>query len=200
MERGPSGLVSLVTIDREQFVLAPERVRTRLAHARLGDVASLVEALGDEVTSVGGQARLAYGDAKTLRLVLTKELTAIADDDARLGALEAVSDPTEWREASADESCDVRVGVVEASSLVAVATLQAWNDQIGQVSVFTAWHARGRGLAAGAGSAVVEDALTLGLVPQWRSRIGNDASARVADNLGFVALGTQSFVRIHEGK
>ena len=31
LEPGPSGIVSVVTIDREQFVLAPERVRPRFA-------------------------------------------------------------------------------------------------------------------------------------------------------------------------
>jgi GNAT superfamily N-acetyltransferase len=198
-ERGPAGVVSVVLIDQERFVVAPERWRERLGTALPGDLASLVEVLGDDVAGGGGEARLAYGDASTLRLVPMHGLTAIADDDARLAAMEAVSDPSEWREASADEACDVRVGVVEANALVALATLRAWNDEIGQVSVFTASHARGRGVAAGAGSAVVEQARTRGLVPQWRSRLGNGASARVADKLGFVALGTQVFVRVQEG-
>jgi RimJ/RimL family protein N-acetyltransferase len=57
-------------------------------------------------------------------------------------------------------------------------------------------HTRGTGLASKVGSAAAAHALTLGLVPQWRSRIGNDASARVADRLGFVELGTQQTVRV----
>lgn len=54
--------------------------------------------------------------------------------------------------------------------------------------------ARRRGLASKVGSAAANHALALGLVAQWRSRIGNDASARVADQLGFVELGTQMTV------
>ncbi len=42
----------------------------------------------------------------------------------------------------------------------------------------------------------IEHALTLGCVPQWRSLIGNEASARVGDKLGFVDLGRQVFVRV----
>ena len=122
---------------------------------------------------------------------------ALEDGDARLGALEASSDRTEWLESSADEPGECRFGIVEGDSLLAVAALQVWDDALGHVSVFTAAAARRQGLAARAGAAVVERALALGVVPQWRSRIGNDASASVADRLGFVALGKQMTVRVN---
>ena len=177
-------------------MLAPERLRPRFAGHDPLDLASLVHLLGDDAASVGGEARLAYGDVSTLRLVTTNEFPVIAANDTRLVAMEAISDVSEWQEASADEACDLRVGVLEAGALVALATLQNRGGAIGHVSVFTAAPRADEASPPEPARPWSRRTLTLGLVPQWRSRLGNDASARVADKLGFVALGQQIFVRV----
>lgn len=188
--------VSVVVIGHERLTCAPERLRERIDVDAPTDLSTLIEILGNDVEDVVGQARLAYTDETTFRPVATDGVTRIGDDDARLAALSAASDRSEWSEASADEPCEFRYGVVDDDSLLAVATLQVWNDALGHLGVFSAASARRHGLASKVGSAAATHALTLELVPQWRSRIGNEASARVADQLGFVGLGTQMTVRV----
>jgi RimJ/RimL family protein N-acetyltransferase len=187
--------VSVVMLGSERFTCAPRHLRDRIEGAELEDLSSLVGILGDDVEAVVGEARLSYTDAATLRPVAISGVTEIADD-VRLAVLRAASDPNEWSEAGVDEPGAFRCAVVDDDSLLAVATLRVWDDALGQLGVFTAAHARRRGLASAAGAAAATHALTLGLVPQWRSLIGNDASTRVADRLGFVDLGRQMTVRV----
>jgi len=191
-----SDRVSVVVIGHERFTCGPERWRRRIDDEAPADLSSMIEILGDDVEQVVGAARLAYTDAVAFRPVATGEVTGVGDDDAGVAALRAASDPREWNDASPDEPCEHRCGIVDNDSLVAIATLRVWDDTLGHVGVFSAAHARRRGLASRVGSAVVTHALTLGLVPQWRSRLGNEASARVADQLGFVDLGRQMTVRV----
>ena len=188
--------VAIVTIGRERFVRAPARLRPRLTTDAPVDLASLLVMLGDDVDTVVGEARLAYADEATLRLVAAVDAEDVGDDDPRLAALGAAADPSEWSEGSVAEPCQRRVAITRDESLLAVATLRVWDDVIGHVGVFTAAEARRGGLACKVSSAAVRDALTLGCVPQWRSRVGNDASARVGDRLGFVAAGHQMFLRL----
>jgi RimJ/RimL family protein N-acetyltransferase len=188
--------VSVVVIGPDRFTCAPEQVRGRIDTEAPTELSALIEVLGNDVEHVVGQARLAYTDEATFRAVGTDGVTSVGDDDARLAVLRAASDRGEWSEASADEPCELRYAVVDDDSLLAVATLQIWNDTLGHVGVFSAAHARRHGLASRVGSAVVSYAFTRSLVPQWRSRVGNDASARVGDRLGFVDLGTQMTVRV----
>jgi len=190
-----SGSVSVVVLGRDRFVRAPARLRGSVGESVI-DLRSLLPLLGDEIERVVGEARLAYADDASSRLVSTDGVVDVDDGDAELAALETVSDPNEWSEASVSEPCEHRFGVVEHGALVAVSTVQAWADALGQISVFTTAPARGRGLGTRVGSAAVARSLGLGVVPQWRSRIGNHASERVADGLGFVPLGRQFTVRL----
>jgi hypothetical protein len=135
----------------ERFVCAPDRLHEHVDRNSVFDLRSLVAILDDEVERVVGEARLAYADDTSLRLVATDGVVRVDDDDARLAGLEAVSDPAEWSEASVDEPCEQRLGVVERGALVAISTVQVWADALGQISVFTAAPARGRGLGARAG-------------------------------------------------
>jgi RimJ/RimL family protein N-acetyltransferase len=189
--------VSVVVIGDRTFSTAPPHLRPRLTDPprNLDALVELIERAG-EVVERFGEARLAYGDDGTLQLPDAGNLVAIADDDPRLAALERAADRAEWLEASADEPCVSRFGVVEHGELLALAALQVWDGGIGHFGVFTRASARGRRLAGRAASAAISDGLRRDLVPQWRSRDGNEASARVADRLGFDPLGRQMFVRV----
>jgi len=68
----------------------------------------------------------------------------------------------------------------------------------GHIGVITRADRRGRGLAGVAAGAAARECLDRGLLPQWRARVGNDASQRVAERLGFVTLGVQIFIRSRE--
>jgi len=192
----PDDALGLVVIDGVRYIQAPSHLIDRIAAAEPDGVDALLRAAGVEATR-SGEARLAYAyaDAPTVRLADAGDIERVGDDDPRLAALAAGADQPEWLEASADEPAPYRYGCTDGDELLAVASLHNWNDLIGQVSVFTRADARGRGLAACVAAAAITQSFADGLVPQWRSRIGNDASARVADKLGFVALGTQAFAR-----
>jgi predicted GNAT family acetyltransferase len=53
---------------------------------------------------------------------------------------------------------------------------------------------RRRGFGLLAAALATNDALDAGLVPQWRSRIENNASRRTAARLGFLEVGSQTTV------
>jgi RimJ/RimL family protein N-acetyltransferase len=186
--------VSVVMLGSERFVRAPDRLRDLLVARRPEDLESLRVLLGDDIEQAV-EVRLAYIDDRS-RLAATDGVLDISDGDPRLAAAKAESDPLEWSESSVDDPCENRFGVVEPGGLVSVSTVRVWADRLGHIGVFTAAPARGRGLGARVGAAAAERAFALGVVPQWRSRIDNPASERVADSLGFVGLGRQLFVRL----
>jgi RimJ/RimL family protein N-acetyltransferase len=190
----PDDALGLVVIEGVRYLQAPAHLIARITAAEPDGLEALLRAAGVEATR-SGRARLAYADARTVQLVDTGDIERVGDDDQLLAALAAHTERREWLEASADEPAPYRFGCTDGDQLLAVASLHNWNDVIGQVSVLTRADARGRGLAARVASAAITQTFADGLVPQWRSRIGNDASARVADKLGFVALGTQAFAR-----
>jgi D-alanyl-D-alanine carboxypeptidase (penicillin-binding protein 5/6) len=194
--------VSVVSFAGRRFVRAPGHLDAFVRDDPPVELDALAARLGDYVVHRSGAAWLAYGEPQSLHLALARApadattVVPIGDDDPRLKRLERAAVADEWLESSVDEPSGARVGVVENDELVAVASLQIWNDAIGHLAVYTHHDARGRGLAARTASAVVADAIGRGLVPQWRARIGNDPSAAVAARLGFVPTGHQIFVRV----
>jgi RimJ/RimL family protein N-acetyltransferase len=189
--------VSVVVLDEHRFAWCPDRLRSSLARALVTDLDSLVATLGDEVERVVAAPRLCYADASTVQLAApTDRAIEVPDDDLRFVAMTARAERAEWKEAGADEPCDFRYGIVERDALMSVATLRVWNETLGHIGVYTDIRARRRGLARIVASAAVRRALRLSLVPQWRVRIGNEASLRVAGEMGFVSCGRQFVVRI----
>ena len=104
---------------------APTRLRRRLEGIPFAVDAS-VEALGDDLVELVGEARLAYGDAGTLRLVPADDVTEMPDIDQRLVAFRETADPFDWHEAAMDEPGAARFGVVEEGALLAAANVQLW--------------------------------------------------------------------------
>jgi GNAT superfamily N-acetyltransferase len=186
--------VSVVVLGRERFVRAPDRLRGQLDSESVADLPSLVALLGDDVERAA-EVRLAYLDDGS-RLVPTDGVVDIGDDDARVAAAKAAADPSEWSEASIEEPCENRLGLLEHGDLVAMSTCRVWEGLLGHIGVFAVAPARGRGLGTVVGAAAAERAFALGVVAQWRSLLSNHASERVADSLGFLPLGHQLFVRI----
>ncbi len=192
---GIVGAVSLVEIGDERLVYAPEHLRPRLQETPVSAEA-LADALAVPVAVVA-EARLAFGDDGTLRLDETTGVVAISGNDSRVSALHQDADSAEWAEAATGEGAR-RFGVIRGDALVATATAELWADTVGRIGVFTAADARHRGLAGKVGSAAASYALEQACIPMWRSRITNTASARVADRLGFVAIGRQLSARVDQ--
>ena len=95
-----------------------------------------------------------------------------------------------------DEPGSQRFAVIDQGMVVATTNVRYWGTTIGHIGAFTAPTARRRGLAAVAGSAAAKHCLEAGFVAEWRSAIGNVASACAADRLGFVAVGRQIHARL----
>jgi predicted GNAT family acetyltransferase len=62
--------------------------------------------------------------------------------------------------------------------------------------VLTPPEQRRAGLGTTAAALALNDALDAGLVPQWRTRVDNVASRRMARRLGFVEVGAQTTVTL----
>jgi RimJ/RimL family protein N-acetyltransferase len=192
--RDPSrGYVSIVRLGADRFVTAPPELRARVESADPSNPDDLIQVLSDHAVARSGEARLAYTDRRSFRPRATSLVVAVDADDARLARLRDSADPDEWGESMSHDDRAHISGIVEDSDLVAIAAHHNWDDALGHVAVFTARSARSRGLATTVASATVEQAMTDGLVPQWRVRVGNDASRRVAEKLGFVELGRQIY-------
>jgi RimJ/RimL family protein N-acetyltransferase len=188
--------VHVVHVAGRTFVTAPRTLRARLDDPP-DDLDALVVMLGDAVDRVVGDARLAYGDAGTLRLAADDGTEAVRDDDPRLAALERDADQAEWLESSSDEPCEQRIGIADTRGLAAIASLQVWHGGVGHFGVFTRADCRGRGLGGQVVSPLIARALDEGCVAQWRSLVTNVPSCRVADHLGFETLGHQMVIRVH---
>jgi RimJ/RimL family protein N-acetyltransferase len=57
---------------------------------------------------------------------------------------------------------------------------------------------RGHGYASALARRVVDAALDDGLVAQWRCRLGNKASERLAERIGFARVGQQTAVLVDD--
>jgi RimJ/RimL family protein N-acetyltransferase len=78
--------------------------------------------------------------------------------------------------------------------IVAAAGWAPWPTQVAHLCVLSHPAVRGRGLATEAAAAATADALTAGMVAQWRARIG--PSQRIAAKLGYRVLGEQVSLRL----
>jgi RimJ/RimL family protein N-acetyltransferase len=78
----------------------------------------------------------------------------------------------------------------------AVAGYERWGADVAQIGVAASSSERGRGYAAAAAAMAMTMALGEDLVLQWRGRIGNVGSERLAVRLGYTRLGLQSAVAL----
>jgi RimJ/RimL family protein N-acetyltransferase len=187
--------VSVVTIGSDTFIAAPAFLQERVA--TLDPVLDAVlHEFGDEIEKIIGSVRLAYADDTISDLAPTDVVVQIADDDPRQRLIEARADRDEWLEGAVSDTSDARYAILEGGDVVAIATLGIWDDTVGSIGVFTDARVRGRGLAGCVASTAAIETVRRGFVAQWQSRVENDASARVADKLGFVTLGGRVVVRV----
>ena len=73
----------------------------------------------------------------------------------------------------------------------ALAGYEIWGDALAHVGLAVVPHHRKHGLGRLAAAAAAHHATCAGLVPQWRCRHDNLASARVRDRIGFISFGGQ---------
>lgn len=101
----------------------------------------------------------------------------------------------EWGEAGVQEM-ERRWAARDGGAPAAIAGYQRWHGTIAHLGVATAPASRGRGLGRSVAAAAACAAIDAGLVAQWRCRVGNAASLRLAERLGFTRLGRQAAVAL----
>lgn len=138
-----------------------------------------------------GSAVLAYTDEHVE--VPGLDDADVGDEAALVARLREACLPTDVEESALLE-LDPCFVLVEDDLPVAGAGYLEWAGLLAHVGVLTAPAHRGSGRGRLAAAAATNDALASGLVPQWRSRIDNAASRRLARRLGYVELGTHTTV------
>lgn len=184
--------VVVVRLGKKLAVAAPERALSplrRLAGPRLLDTASLLEALEPFRPSLFGVASLSFADHHTIAPATDGTARAATDAD-----VEAVISrcSTDERDESGLLHMNTRwITADDNGEPAGVAGYEVWGGGLAHVGVAVATESRKRGLGARAATVAAMHAIGAGLVPQWRCRLDNVASARVGKRLGFAPVGEQ---------
>ena len=175
------------------LVVAPPAAVALLEHLpdeALTDDAALVTALARLGPRPLGTATLSYRGAPPP----VPQLPVAPADDEAVAAVAAGCAAGEWDESGLAGMPHRWVALADDGTSAAVAGYERWGPDVAQVGVAAAASHRGQGLARAAGAATVASAVAEGLVAQWRCRVGNTASERLAARLGFTPLGRQAAV------
>lgn len=161
-----------------------------LSPADLFDMPILLEALSKHKTNPIGIASISYADETTLREASHFKPARHSNLPEVESILSSCTD--EEQEESAIAAMPLHF-VIDSSdgTAGAVAGYEVWNDKIAQLGILCKPKHRGQGLASSAAHEAAEHALSIGLIPQWRCRLGNASSYRVSQKLGFHEVGLQ---------
>ena len=190
-------LITFVRLWQHEVLVGPKEF---LDGVRAGD--------GDELADVSrllasssrwggrllGQATLAFQDGY-VALDGLDSLT-VTDDPAAVVDLEKACPPDDVAEVGLAEMDRALVTLDELDQPTAGAGYVEWEQIIAHLGVLTPPTFRRRGFGLRAAALATNEALDVGLVPQWRSRIENLASRRTAARLGFVEVGSQTTVSL----
>ena len=158
----------------------------------LGDGSRLLALSGRWGGRLLGQATLAFRDEY---LALDEGVAvSVTDDPAAVLDLEKACPPDDVAEVGLADMSRALVTLDELDQPTAGAGYAEWEQIIAHLGVLTPPAFRRRGFGQVAAALATNDALDLGLVPQWRARIENRASRSTAARLGFVEVGSQTTV------
>jgi RimJ/RimL family protein N-acetyltransferase len=83
-----------------------------------------------------------------------------------------------------------------SGDVAAMAGCERWGQALAHLGVASAPASRRRGFARSVARHATSAAVREGLVTQWRWRVGNEPSERLAQTLGFVRTGRQGAVLV----
>ncbi|SDS12745.1 GNAT family N-acetyltransferase [Agrococcus carbonis] len=192
VERDDLDAVVVVRLGAATVVAAPPS-----AKAALGAVSAEALLDADRIAAALpgarpiGSAHLLFTGARP-PLPDREAVPATSFDVAAVGASMAED---EWDEAGV-QTMERRWAVRDGDAAAAVAGYQPWHGAVAHLGVATAPGRRRGGFGTAAAARAVREAVDAGLVAQWRCRVGNEASLRLADRLGFTRLGMQASVAL----
>ncbi|WP_375429917.1 GNAT family N-acetyltransferase [uncultured Friedmanniella sp.] len=178
-------------------VVGPEWLHERVAEtdpAELLDQSKLLRRCEGHRARVVGQAVLAYTD----RYVQLPGLREVPVDDGAAAAvlLEKSCPPDDVSEVGLAEFGRIFVILDERDAPTAGAGYDEWQGILGHLGALTAPEHRRTGRGTVAAALALNDALDVGLVAQWRARVDNVGSRRLARRLGFTEVGAQTTVAL----
>jgi len=200
----PLGWAGLVVISGEVVATAPDQATARIIEQALSAVP--VESVTDDrvlrgklrLAEVLGPAWLAYLEAADFRPQHGfADIQVLDSTDPALRRFLNHAEAGDLGESGMQQISSPAFAIREQDEIVAAAGYRDWPGDVAHLSVLTAEHARGRGLAKATASAAVSHALAESKLPQWRARPLD--SRRVAANLGFREVGSQVSIRLSGG-
>nr|WP_294693660.1 GNAT family N-acetyltransferase [uncultured Friedmanniella sp.] len=189
--------VMVVRLWERSVVVGPDWLQERTAGfnpARLADQSTLLRCCDGHSARLVGQAVLAYTDG----YVTTPGLGNVpaADDPEIVAALERACPPDDVTEVGLSRLSRAVVTLDDREAPLAGAGYAEWQGILGQLGVLTPPEHRRAGHGTTAAALALNDALDAGLVPQWRTRVDNVASRRLAHRLGLVEVGSQTTIAL----
>lgn len=188
--------VVVVGLSESCVVVGPPAVTAQLDGLDMRvllDVSSLASRLGPFQPRPIGTASLSYRDARPVERTSVRTEPA---DPAMVENLRGSVSADEWDEGGLSAMPHRWAAFTSDGHLAALAGYERWGADIAQMGVAADPAERGRGYAAAAAGEAMTRALNDGLVAQWRCRVGNTASERLAGCLGFTRLGRQTAVAL----
>jgi uncharacterized protein (DUF952 family) len=173
------------------LALAPPALHAGLAALgpeRSLDAASLLEVLPPGARCIGPTF---VGYTEVLPALQSSAVVAVPDPRSpALESLRAGVSDEEWQHANLERADPPLFAVLEQDRAVCAAGAQILLESVAHIGVVTHSGARGRGLARQVVAALVRDALSRGLLPQYQTLLSNSASLAVGRALGFDAFAT----------
>ncbi|MBO0594853.1 GNAT family N-acetyltransferase [Nesterenkonia sp. E16_7] len=194
VERADLTAVVVVRVDGFGLVAAPAKILDRL-----GDVSreSLLDAdaLAGMLASADpiGSADLLFAE----RSPRSSPSSVIPARPLDLATMRAGVSAAEWEESGLEETECQWAALNPAGDPAAIAGFSRWRSELAQMGVLAHPEHRGAGFAYAAAAAATDAALGAGLIAQWRSRQGNQASRVLAQRLGYTPLGVQAAVALN---
>jgi GNAT superfamily N-acetyltransferase len=161
------------------------------------DARFLEDLFGNRVDRLVGPAWLGYADASDFRPAATGGVRLLGDaDEAALRRLASACGQPDWEHSDLDTGRPPIAARFVGDEIVAAAGYDVWGGALAHVGVATHPLHRGRGHGTAVASAIIETALSRGLIAQWRTLEANTPSTRIAAALGFRAYGATIAVRL----
>ncbi|MGM0928613.1 MAG: GNAT family N-acetyltransferase [Actinomycetota bacterium] len=138
-----------------------------------------------------GKAVLSYAD--DLPVVQPEREVTVSTAGSDVARLEGMCPPDDIHDVAL-AGMDKSFVLLDGSTPMAGAGYKEWQQILANVGVLTAPGYRRRGAGALIAAIAGHEALSSGLIPQWRSYESNEASRALAASLGFWDAGTQTSV------
>ncbi|GHF51288.1 hypothetical protein GCM10010504_19270 [Streptomyces griseus] len=197
----PPGWMAVVVLGDAALVTVPTARMADRATTALRDLGTQELADPDRlhdrlrINEVLGPAHLLFLTPSRFRPVPSVAERVPGDDPLLLALLDRCGPADADESALADITSSARV-LRRDGQIAAAAGHELWPRGTAHLSILTDPRHRRRGLALDVASAAVADALSQGLLCQWRGR--TLASRRVAQTLGFQETGFQLSLRLSE--